>query len=71
MRLTDDKTDSAARLAGAERSRIIIRTSIIGIVANVFLAGFKAAIELLTHSIAIILDAVNNISDAASSLITI
>ena len=53
------------------REKTIIRTSIIGIVANVFLAGFKAAVGLMTHSIAIVLDAVNNISDAGSSLITI
>ncbi len=53
------------------REKTIVRTSIIGIIANVFLAGFKAAIGLLTHSIAITLDAVNNISDAGSSLITI
>ena len=55
----------------ATRDKTIIRTSIIGILANVFLAGFKAAVGLLTHSIAIVLDAVNNLSDAASSLITI
>ena len=53
------------------REKTIIRTSIIGIIANVFLAGFKAAIGLLSNSIAITLDAVNNISDAGSSLITI
>jgi cation diffusion facilitator family transporter len=53
------------------RERIIIKTSIIGIIANVFLAGFKAVIGLMTNSIAIVLDAVNNISDAGSSLITI
>lgn len=53
------------------RSRKIIRTSIIGIAANVFLSALKAVIGLLSHSIAIVLDAVNNISDAASSLITI
>ena len=53
------------------RSKIIVRTSITGIVANVFLAAFKAVIGALTHSIAIVLDAVNNISDAGSSLITI
>ena len=55
----------------AQRDKTIIRTSVIGILANVFLAGFKAAVGLLTHSIAIVLDAVNNLSDAASSLITI
>ena len=53
------------------RDRKIIRTSIIGILANILLAGFKAVMGLLSHSIAITLDAVNNISDAASSVITI
>ena len=55
----------------SSREKTIVRTSIIGIVANVFLAGFKAVIGLMTNSIAIVLDAVNNISDAGSSLITI
>ena len=53
------------------RDKIIICTSVIGILANVFLSGFKAVIGLLTHSIAIVMDAVNNLTDAASSLITI
>ena len=57
--------------AESSREKTIVRTSIIGIVANVFLAGFKAVIGLMTNSIAIVLDAVNNISDAGSSLITI
>ena len=55
----------------ASREKTIVKTSIIGIIANVFLAAFKAVIGLMTHSIAIVLDAVNNISDAGSSLITI
>lgn len=53
------------------RDRIIIRTSLIGIAANVFLAAFKAVVGLLSHSIAVTLDAVNNLSDALSSVITI
>ncbi len=53
------------------REKTIVKTSIIGMIANVFLAGFKAVIGLMTNSIAIVLDAVNNISDAGSSLITI
>lgn len=53
------------------RSSQIIRTSWIGIVANVFLAGFKAAVGLLANSVAIVMDAVNNLSDALSSVITI
>ncbi len=58
-------------LNDTSREKTIIKTSIIGIAANVFLAAFKAVIGLMTHSIAIVLDAVNNISDAGSSLITI
>lgn len=53
------------------RDRTIIRTSIIGIAANIFLSAFKAAVGLVSHSIAITLDAVNNLSDAGSSIITI
>ena len=54
-----------------DRSKQIIRTSVVGIVANVLLAGFKALVGLLAHSVAIVLDAVNNLSDALSSVITI
>ena len=54
-----------------ERDRTIIRTSIIGILANAFLAAFKAVVGLAANSIAIVMDAVNNLSDAASSVITI
>ncbi|MCR5561698.1 MAG: cation diffusion facilitator family transporter [Bacteroidales bacterium] len=49
----------------------IIRTSLIGVVTNVLLATFKAAVGFLANSIAIIMDAVNNLSDALSSVITI
>lgn len=53
------------------RDRVIIRTSIIGILTNVLLAAFKAAVGLVSNSIAVTLDAVNNLSDAMSSVITI
>jgi cation diffusion facilitator family transporter len=53
------------------RSSQIIRTSIIGIVTNVLLAAFKAAVGVLASSVAIVMDAVNNLSDALSSVITI
>ena len=55
----------------ATREKTIIRTSIIGVIANIFLATFKAVIGLLSNSIAIVLDAVNNLNDALSSVITI
>ena len=53
------------------REKVIVKTSIIGIVTNVLLAAFKAGVGLLSNSIAVILDAVNNLSDALSSVITI
>ena len=53
------------------RGKVIIRTSIIGILTNVFLAAFKAVIGIVSNSIAVTLDAVNNLSDALSSIITI
>lgn len=54
-----------------DRSSQIIRTSLIGIAANVLLAGFKAAVGVIAGSVAIVMDAVNNLSDALSSVITI
>ena len=53
------------------REVIISRASMIGIGVNLLLAGVKAVIGLLSHSIAILLDALNNLSDALSSVITI
>ena len=55
----------------ANRDQVIIRTSIIGILTNVMLAAFKAVIGIISNSIAVTLDAVNNLSDALSSIITI
>lgn len=53
------------------RNKVIVKTSVIGIVTNIFLVIFKATIGLLSNSIAVILDAVNNLFDALSSVITI
>ena len=66
-----EMNEAGGNAAETSREKTIVRTSVIGIIANVFLASFKAVIGLMTHSIAIVLDAVNNISDAGSSLITI
>lgn len=54
-----------------ERSKQIVRVSLVGIAANLVLAAFKAAVGLLAGSIAVVLDAINNLSDALSSVITI
>ena len=55
----------------AKREKAIVKTSVIGIITNVFLAGFKAAVGIIANSIAVTLDAVNNLSDALSSVVTI
>ena len=55
----------------ANREKAIVRTSIVGILTNLLLVGFKATVGLISNSIAIILDAVNNLSDALSSVVTI
>ena len=62
---------SSNEKAEISRDKVIIRTSIIGILTNVLLAGFKAGVGLISNSIAVTLDAVNNLSDALSSIITI
>ena len=54
-----------------ERNQEIIRTSLVGVVANVLLAAFKAFVGLVSGSIAILMDAVNNLTDVLSSVITI
>ena len=53
------------------REKIVVKTSIISICANLVLVAFKATVGLLSNSIAIITDAVNNLSDALSSIVTI
>ena len=54
-----------------DRNKQIIRTSVVGIGVNLVLVAFKMAVGLAANSIAVILDAVNNLSDALSSIITI
>ena len=55
----------------ANREKTIVKTSVIGIITNLLLVGFKAFVGLISNSIAVILDAVNNLSDALSSVVTI
>ncbi len=62
---------STAPVSVDAREKKIVRTSVLGILANVLLAAFKAIVGLATHSIAVVLDAVNNLSDALSSVVTI
>lgn len=54
-----------------DRNKKIVKISIQGIIVNIVLVIFKSIVGLISNSIAIILDAVNNLSDAMSSIITI
>ncbi len=65
MEMSKEKNEMKNRL------KVILRTSVIGIVVNVLLGVFKAIVGAVSNSIAITLDAVNNLTDAGSSLITI
>jgi len=69
--LNEREVMAQQELDAAEREKVIVRTSVIGIAANVLLAAFKAAVGLAANSIAVVLDAVNNLTDALSSVITI
>lgn len=53
------------------RDKTIIKMGILGIITNILLSTFKAIVGLFSGSIAIILDAVNNLTDTLSSIITI
>lgn len=66
-----EQGQASAPIPTTRRERTIVRTSSLGIVANVLLAAFKAVVGVVSNSIAITLDAVNNLSDALSSVITI
>ena len=52
------------------RERYGVFSSIVGIITNLILAGIKLLAGLLSASIAIVADALNNLSDAGSSLIS-
>lgn len=54
----------------AVRERYGVFSSIVGIITNLILAGLKLVAGLLSFSIAIVADALNNLSDAGSSIIS-
>ena len=54
-----------------KREKEIIKVSVYGILVNLVLVGFKATVGLIAGSISIVLDAVNNLTDAMSSIVTI
>ena len=53
------------------RAKKITQTGLIGILTNILLVVGKAIVGIIAGSVAVILDAINNLSDAISSLVTI
>ena len=68
-----NRFEDIKKLDEIERKRLekIVKTSIFGIIGNALLAIFKIIVGLTANSIAILVDAVNNLADAGSSVITI
>ena len=66
-----NQTSAPEESKAGSREKIIVRTGWIGVAVNLLLAAGKAAIGLIAGSIAVLLDAVNNLSDALSSIITV
>ena len=54
-----------------DRNKVIVKTSILGIFMNIMLVIFKMLVGFFANSISIILDAVNNLTDILSSIVTI
>ncbi len=69
--LSQNKQDAGLQQLMKQREKGIVATSSVGIGGNVVLVAIKAIIGILTGSIALIIDAVNNLTDALSSIITI
>ena len=57
--------------AQKQRNSLIIKTSLLGILANILLVTGKAIVGFIAGSISIVMDALNNLTDALSSTITI
>ena len=69
--LENMKSPANEQTAAAARARRIVRTSFVGIAANVLLAAFKAAVGLVAGSVSVVMDAVNNLTDALGSILTL
>ncbi len=53
------------------RFRYGITAGVFGIITNAVLCAFKIAVGVLSGSVAILADAINNLSDAAASIVTV
>ena len=69
--MNEGVTSSNFKIDAQERRKKIIGVSVTGIVTNLFLGVLKAVLGALSGSVALVSDALNNITDSSSSLITI
>ena len=58
-------------MEASARRRLIVRTSAAGIALNLAIAAVKIVLGLISSSVAIISEGINNATDAASSLLTL
>ena len=70
-KMSENINSSNFRMDANDRRKKIIGVSAIGIVTNLLLGGLKAVLGIFSGSIALVSDALNNITDSSSSLITI
>ncbi len=54
-----------------ERDRIILRTRLIGVLINLLLVVMKLIVGIVSHSVAVVSDAVNNLMDMGSAVVTL
>ena len=66
-----DKTDDSSELSAKGRTRIGQAASVMCIICNVVLCAAKGGIGLAVGSISIVADALNNLSDASSNVISL
>lgn len=71
IKMNEEINSSNFKYDANERRKRIITVSMVGIVVNLLLGGLKAGLGLLSGSVALITDALNNITDSSSALITI
>ena len=53
------------------REKAIVNTSIVGVIVNLGLAAMKGVVGVVSNSVAITLDAINSLTDAISSAVTL
>jgi len=66
-----ENTSVSRTMDPKKREKAIVVTSSVGIGGNFLLVAFKLFVGILAHSVSILLDAVNNLTDALSSVLTI